>query len=452
MKEEKLKRTILKQASFSNVNLSPDGLEFLLDYLIQTEQDDADLIYEIIQNTIEKSGKKEKILSEDHLKNVIELNSSKKKQKEISPIRVTSFLGDETSKLSSYFGDAIDQPKMYINRYNRILDNCLKHEKFNKTNSNRINFSTIDSLLGSSGGSKYILGILSNRGVKKYFVEDLTGSIKLDLESCTFGDGMLIEGSFVICCGGIHGNKVFQVETMELPPLFETSKMNVEIDEMEVENQDEDSIVFISDVHLNHPIIFDKLTKLFDGYKEDPPLMFVFMGNFIDELFDISMKSSYISNFMSLASLIRQFPSIHKNSKFLFVPGPNDPGFNNILPALPISNYFVKGFLEKIPKAEFASNPCKIQFKSKEIIIFRANLLHKMRNRCIVDPNESMNTKEHMLLTMLSNGHLYPMDGAVSWKNDDIYLAIKSLPNAVRISFLETKVKFLKLKKKDAHY
>ena len=208
---------------------------------------------------------------------------------------------------------------------------------------------------------------------------------------------MIVEGSFVICSGTMQGNKVFQVETMELPPIIESSKMNQnEInDEMDVEVEDE-SIVFISDVHLNHPIIFDKLTKLFDGYKEDPPLMFVFIGEFIDELFDISMKSTYISNFMSLASLIRQYPSIHKTSKFLFIPGPNDPGFNTVLPMLPISNYFIKGFLEKIPKAEFASNPCKIQFKSKEFIIFRSNMLHKMRKRCIIDPNESMNSKEHV--------------------------------------------------------
>ena len=73
---------------------------------------------------------------------------------------------------------------MYIKRYNKILENCLKDEKFNKTNSKRYQITTIDSLLGSSNDNKYILGLLSNRGVKKFYIEDLTGSIRLDLESC----------------------------------------------------------------------------------------------------------------------------------------------------------------------------------------------------------------------------------------------------------------------------
>ena len=98
MNQDKLKKIILKQANFSNVNLSPDGLEFFLDYLTQTEQNDVDLIYEIIQTTIEKTNKKEKILTEEHLKKVIELNASKKNQKDKSPIKVISFLGDESSK------------------------------------------------------------------------------------------------------------------------------------------------------------------------------------------------------------------------------------------------------------------------------------------------------------------------------------------------------------------
>jgi DNA polymerase epsilon subunit 2 len=204
---------------------------------------------------------------------------------------------------------------------------------------------------------------------------------------------MITEGCFVLCFGSIQGNKVFHVETMELPPIM-TKQMN---DPMkEEEEEEEEGIVFLSDVHLNNPIILNKLAKLFDGYKDDPPLMFVFMGEFINVKFDISMKSSYISNWMALASLIRQYPSIHKNTKFLFIPGPKDPGFNSVLPMLPISNYFIKNFIEKVPKAEFASNPCKIQFKSKEFIIFRSDMLYKMRKNCIVDPNESMNSKEHV--------------------------------------------------------
>jgi hypothetical protein len=88
--EVKLKKLILKEANLSNVKFSPEGLSYLLNYLVETEQEDADVIFNIFQ----KTGKK--FLTEEDLKSVIELNPSKKK-KETSSISIVSF-GEETEK------------------------------------------------------------------------------------------------------------------------------------------------------------------------------------------------------------------------------------------------------------------------------------------------------------------------------------------------------------------
>ena len=36
--------------------------------------------------------------------------------------------------------------------------------------------------------------------------------------------------------------------------------------------------------------------------------------------------------FNSLGDIIAEFPSLVQNSRFIFVPGPNDPGLGNIMP------------------------------------------------------------------------------------------------------------------------
>ena len=37
---------------------------------------------------------------------------------------------------------------------------------------------------------------------------------------------------------------------------------------------------------------------------------------------------------MSLANLIKEFPEMAEKSKFIFIPGPNDPGLGQIFPRL----------------------------------------------------------------------------------------------------------------------
>ena len=59
------------------------------------------------------------------------------------------------------------------------------------------------------------------------------------------------------------------------------------------------------------------------------------------------------------------FPSIVESSRFLFVPGPQDPGPGNILPRPPISQFITEEIRNKIPFCEFLSNPCRLVFDRK---------------------------------------------------------------------------------------
>ena len=60
--------------------------------------------------------------------------------------------------------------------------------------------------------------------------------------------------------------------------VLELKKLEKSLDEM--------LFVILSDVHLDHPTIFEKLNLLFRGklsfigFSESPPLLFIFIGNF----------------------------------------------------------------------------------------------------------------------------------------------------------------------------
>lgn len=65
---------------------------------------------------------------------------------------------------------------------------------------------------------------------------------------------------------------------------------------------------------------------------------------------------------------------------FVFVPGPADPFdvSNLVLPRRALPHTLVAGFKAKLPKVSFPSNPCRISYKSQEIVIFRDDLMSRM--------------------------------------------------------------------------
>ena len=99
--------------------------------------------------------------------------------------------------------------------------------------------------------------------------------------------------------------------------------------------------VILSDVHLDNPSVLEKLEVMLDGYSDFTPLpVFVLMGNFTSKPLSAYMDcgKATIEYFEELASIISKFPKIASEGRFVFVPGPNDPGLSGVLPRGPIPN------------------------------------------------------------------------------------------------------------------
>lgn len=66
--------------------------------------------------------------------------------------------------------------------------------------------------------------------------------------------------------------------------------------------------------------------------------------------------------------------------QFVFVPGPHDPYdvSNTLLPRRSLPNSLVSDVKRKLPNVKFASNPCRVLYKSQEIVVFREDLMGRM--------------------------------------------------------------------------
>ena len=174
--------------------------------------------------------------------------------------------------------------------------------------------------------------------------------------------------------------------------------------------------VFLSDVWLDRPEVVSNLAKLFAGYSAIPPTAFVFMGNFNQDPPSgaggiVAQAKTLKEHFRVLANMICDHPTLAENSKFIFLPGSNDPGFANIFPRPPIPNFIGEDLLKKMPVKEniyFVSNPCRVQYCTQEIVLFREDIVTKMCRNCIYFP-ETGDIPSHFGRTLVSQGHLAPL-------------------------------------------
>ena len=209
------------------------------------------------------------------------------------------------------------------------------------------------------------------------------------------------------------------------------------------------TLSIFSDVHLDKPDVLENLRKVLvsDSKLHNPSALYIFMGNFssrpLNEI--LSNQAAYRAGFDALASLLTDFPDITAKSRFVFVPGPCDPGAANVLPRPPLPSSLVKSFInnDAIPHVTFTSNPARIRFYSQEMVLYREDLTIRLRRRAILTPLYSKDGEtrpvhgtRHMSETVLHQGHLCPLPLSaqpIFWELD-YTLRLSPLPELIVIA------------------
>ena len=350
--------------------------------------------------------------------------------------------------------------RLLSERYMLLYQRTLRHELFTPPalgqsvrSDAKFHLRKVEYLLSSSGLPEKIivLGMLAQIKEGKYYLEDPTGYVELDISNCVYHVGMFVENCIVLA-EGIYDDKVFHVDAIGLPPLESASesrsyfgnvnffggpssscaKSSVKLQAMMGEQEDA-TFIFLSDVNLDNPKVMEKLSTLFTGYAEDPPTAFVFMGNFSSKPYGPSRNQKIKETFVALGDLILGFPDLASKSQFLFLPGPQDPSQANIMPRPPLPNTIVSGVSERIRGAHFCSNPARIQFCTQEIVVFCEDIMSKLCRNCIKFPSESTKLTTHFVRTVLSQAHLCPLPlhvRPVYWQYDHA-LRLYPLPDLV---------------------
>ncbi|XP_024023534.1 DNA polymerase epsilon subunit B [Morus notabilis] len=336
-------------------------------------------------------------------------------------------------------GDASAKAALYRDRFLLLFQRLTRDQHFSKrafdsemSHFGNCEISPIQSLVGQTG-RRWVMGLISQLEDDHFYLEDLTASVEINLSNAKITTGFFAENTIVVAEGEMRVEGIFQVITCGFPPLEDrekslkllaghdffgssvlTKEETLRLAELEKKAVN-DMFVIISDMWLDNEEAMGKLTTVLDVFENEEvvPSLFVFMGNFSSHPCNLSFHSfsTLRSQFGKLGHIIGMHQRLKENSRFLFIPGPDDAGPSKVLPRCALPKYLTEELQNHIPNAIFSSNPCRIKFLSQEIVFFREDLLYRMRRSCLMPPSteETEDSFEHLVATITHQSHLCPL-------------------------------------------
>lgn len=327
------------------------------------------------------------------------------------------FVLDSTPK--RLLADATAKPNALQNRYNMLWQRTQRHEMFTKESLSdrergvpKFSLKKCEDLMSSSKIREVVvLGLLTQVKDGKIHLEDPTGLVELDLKDAKLHTGLFCEGCYVLAQGKYKEN-VLQVISLGFPPAenAESSrsyfgtvntwggssksllKYSQKLSALELTEVDS-TIIFLSDCWLDDPTVMSKLSVLFEGYDDSPPVAIVMMGPFLKE--NTENYGVLKACFQDLGEIISKCTFIKERTEIVIVPDVDDFGIANILPRPPIPECIVSGLKQRVNRVTLATNPCRIQYCTQQIVVFRMNLTTKLCRNTLKFPETGL-IEEHV--------------------------------------------------------
>ncbi|XP_025103951.1 DNA polymerase epsilon subunit 2-like isoform X1 [Pomacea canaliculata] len=448
----KLKLEINTAFKMHGLTLRSDACKYLVDVLLPVNEVEREDVLDKIIDVIQKQPLSSSLIQRSICENAVQECQAEHEDSEISLLvfdafsvpRFTYVQDRKKFVMSSSLGlpdpalhgTALDKAALFLDRYSVLHQRTLRHDLFMKPalgslpddHSKKFQLQPVEYLVGSTARLQdvIVLGMLTQLKEGKWFLEDPTGTIQLDLSQASFHNGLFTDNSFVLAEGWYEDN-IFHVEAFGFPPAEPASttrayfgnlnffggssstcsKSSAKLRKLEEENPDA-MLVFVADLWLDNAKVMEKLRELFSGYSDFPPLAFILCGHFLSCPAGQSHIKELKEGFRTLSEIITEFPPLLSSSKFIFVPGPEDAGHPSIFPRPAIPNSITKEFRQKVPGAVFTSNPCRLQYCTKEIVVFREDIVTKMCRNCVRFPTDA-DIPLHFTKSVISQAHLCPL-------------------------------------------
>ncbi|CAK9814392.1 DNA polymerase epsilon subunit 2 [Anthophora quadrimaculata] len=350
-----------------------------------------------------------------------------------------------TTVRSDVYPEAQHKSAIFKERFNLLWYRTLRHELFNppklgEKKTDWIELIPIEYLLSETKkGHVYVMGLLTQLTEGQYYLEDTGGT-----------DGLIMEASIVIASGE-YKDGILHVEDLGFPPAESSNNARSDFSNLNTfggshnyslkfseklksheENNKDGMIIFVSDMWLDDLTTLHKFKTMLEGYSEYPPIAFVLCGRFISFPTNISSTQKLKEGLKDLTDMIMEYPSIKQTSKFIFVPAPDDVGAPKILPRSPLPKHLTEYFRKNIPGAIFATNPCRIQYCTKEIVVLREDILSKMCRNTLLFPQKG-NIYDHYAKSIICQSHLTPLNLSIipTYWNYDHALQLYPTPDLI---------------------
>lgn len=305
-----------------------------------------------------------------------------------------------------------------IDRYMMLWQRTSRHDLFSPAipgtanASKKFQLRKVEMLLSlPTVRDVVVLGLLAQLKENCFFIEDPTGTIQLDLTDVKYHSGFFCEGSFVLVEGN-YEDKILKVAAMGFPPpetaassrayfgslntwggksthLLQNSARLLDIERANTDA----TIVFLSDCWLDDRTVLEKLKMLLIGYNESPPVAIVLMGPFLRGESNphlLKTKLQTLGEIINTNCLI-----LKKETDIILVPALEDPATPAIMPRPPLPDTLCADFKRLVPRTVLASNPCRLQYCTQQIVVCRADLITKLCRNTIHFP-ESGQLESHV--------------------------------------------------------
>ncbi|SPR00932.1 unnamed protein product (mitochondrion) [Plasmodiophora brassicae] len=314
-------------------------------------------------------------------------------------------------------------------RYHVLRQRLLRDASFHRDalargpQSSSEELASIESVAGTSG-TVSLFGLLAELEEGRFYLEDPGASIQLDLSRCKTSVGVFLEHCFVIVIGELDKDDVFCVKYMGFPPpesrdttlsafddlQFAAPEDRVRLRKLEEAHAGADSVVLFSECHLDRPDVLDRIDLILSQRSPTFPSLFVFCGNFSSTPIgdDYGRQRAL---FDALAAVIERHEALAMDSLFVFVPGPADLSYGRSLPHPGLPALVTERLRQSIRNVMFPSNPCRIQYCTQEIVVFRDDICRRLIETCALPPNLEAETSlhRHVVKTLLDQAHLCPV-------------------------------------------
>ncbi|KAH9406861.1 DNA polymerase epsilon subunit 2 [Tyrophagus putrescentiae] len=240
--------------------------------------------------------------------------------------------------------------------------------------------------------------------ISEYLLEDPTGKVPVAFsrEATTYREWATFENGIYLVEGVYDAVRdAVLVKSIGLPPPIASmlpESASEEEQQSSNSSRGESMVVVIADIHLDNARTIEALKYLFAGYckLDQVPEVFVLMGDFTESRVDSFTLKDHMKNLVRLCGSFRRLAN---QSRFVFVPGPNDllceeadQTSHHRESEAPVSHPFTAEHFPttstRLAHFYLASNPFHLQLQGRNLTLYSAPLVAHSTRSVIHSPVE----------------------------------------------------------------